>query len=74
MRQLLAEAPFGHWKTTSFTAGLRREKPVASFALDGPMNGEAFLVYVEKILVPTLRRYEIVVKICPPTRSRTRAS
>ena len=61
MCQLLAEAPFGHWKTTSFTAGLRRERPVAPFVLDGPMSGEVFLAYVEKILVPTLRPYEIVV-------------
>ncbi len=60
-QRLLAKAPFGHWKTTTFTAGLRRDGLVAPFVLDGPMNGEAFLVYVEKILVPTLRPDEIVV-------------
>ena len=60
-QRLLAKAPFGHWKTTTFTAGLRREGLVAPFVLDGPMNGEAFLVYVEKILVPALRPDEIVV-------------
>ena len=60
-QRLLAKAPFGHWKTTTFTAGLRRNGLVAPFVLDGPMNGEAFLVYVEKVLVPTLQPDEIVV-------------
>ena len=59
--RLLAKAPFGHWKTTTFTAGLRRNGLVAPFVLDGPMNGEAFLVYVEKILVPSLVPDDIVV-------------
>jgi transposase len=29
--------------------------------LDGPMNGPAFLAYVEQVLVPTLKRGMIVV-------------
>jgi transposase len=29
--------------------------------LDGPMNGHAFLAYVEQVLVPTLKRGMIVV-------------
>lgn len=41
-QRLLAKAPFGHWKTTTFTAGLRRNELVAPFILEGPMNGEAF--------------------------------
>ncbi len=60
-QRLLAKAPFGHWKTTTFTAGLRRNALVAPFILEGPMNGEAFLVYVEKILVPSLVPDDIVV-------------
>jgi len=59
--RLRAKAPGGHWKTTTFTAGLRRNALVAPFILDGPMNGDAFLVYVEKILVPTLQLGDIVV-------------
>jgi transposase len=45
----------------TFTAGLRRNGLVAPFILDGSMNGEAFLVYVEKMLVPTLAPDDIVV-------------
>ena len=60
-QRLLAKAPFGHWKTGAFAAGLRRNELVAPFILEGPMNGEAFRVYVEKILVPALAPDDIVV-------------
>jgi transposase len=60
-QRLIGREPWGHWKTTTFTAGLRRDGLVAPFVLDGPMNGEAFLVYVEKILVPALSPGDIVV-------------
>ena len=60
-QRLVGHEPWGHWKTTTFTAGLRCDGLVAPFVLDGPMNGRAFLVYVEKILVPQLRAGDIVV-------------
>src|SRR5438034_1282257 len=60
-QRLVGREPWGHWKTTTFTAGLRCDGLVAPFVLDGPMNGEAFLVYVEKILVPALSPGDIVV-------------
>lgn len=59
--RLIGKAPFGHWKTTTFTAGLRCDGLVAPWVLDGPMNGEAFRVYVEKVLVPCLSQGDIVV-------------
>ena len=49
-----AAVPHGHWKTTTFTAGLRLDGLTAPMLLDGPMNGVAFLAYVEQVLVPTL--------------------
>jgi transposase len=60
-RRLVATAPWGHWKTTTFTAGLRCDSIVAPWVLDGPMNGEAFLVYVEKVLAPSLSPGDLVV-------------
>lgn len=51
---MLAKAPWGHWKTTTFVAGLRRDGMIAPFVLDLPMNGEAFLVYLETTLIPAL--------------------
>jgi len=59
-QRLLAKAPFGHWKTTTFVAALRRGELGAPMVLDGPMTGQAFLAYVEQVLVPTLRPDEIV--------------
>ncbi len=54
-------APFGHWKTMTFVAGLRLAGLTAPWVLDGPMDGEAFRVYVRYVLAPTLRRGDIVV-------------
>ncbi len=49
-----AAVPQGHWKTTTFTAGLRVDGLTAPMLLDGPMNGAAYLAYVEQVLVRTL--------------------
>lgn len=59
--RLRAKAPWGHWKTTTFTAGLRCGGITAPFVLDGPMNGQAFRAYVEQVLAPTLAEGDIVV-------------
>jgi transposase len=56
-----ASVPHGHWKMTTFTAGLRLAGMTAPLILDGPMDGECFLSYVEQILVPTLRPRDVVV-------------
>jgi transposase len=59
--RLRAGIPFGHWKTTTFIAGLRLTGMIAPMVLDGPINGEAFQVYVEQVLVPELRPGDIVI-------------
>ena len=59
--RLFASLPHGHWRTTTFVAGLRLSGIDAPMVIDGPMNGEAFLAYVEQILVPSLRPGDIVV-------------
>ena len=56
-----ASIPHGHWKTTTFTAGLRLDGLAAPMILDGPMHAEAFLAYVEQVLVPELKPGDIVV-------------
>jgi transposase len=59
--RLRAAIPHGHWKTTTFVAGLRNSGMVAPMVLDGPINGNAFQAYVDQVLVPDLRRGDIVV-------------
>jgi transposase len=57
----VASVPHGHWKTTTFIAGLRYHDITAPMVLDGPMDGEAFLVYVRTFLCPTLHPGDIVI-------------
>jgi transposase len=53
-RRVRDKQPWGHWKTTTFTCGLRCDGLVAPWVLDGAMNRDAFEVYVEKVLAPSL--------------------
>ncbi len=57
----VAPIPHGHWKTTTFTAGLRLGGMVAPMVLDGAMDGDAFRAYVEQVLVPELTKGDVVI-------------
>jgi putative transposase len=59
--RIKAHVPHGHWQTMTFLAALRHDRVTAPWLLDGPINGETFRVYVEDVLVPTLRPGDIVV-------------
>ncbi len=59
--RLRAAIPRGHWKTTTFVAGLRNTGMVAPMVLDAPINGIAFQAYVDQVLVPELHSGGIVV-------------
>jgi transposase len=60
-RKLLAKVPHGHWRTLTFVAALRRDRIDAPCVLDGPINGDSFLAYVEQFLVPALSPGDIVM-------------
>jgi transposase len=60
-QRVAGKQPWGHWKTTTFVAGLRLGELSAPFVLDGAMNRDAFETYVEKVLAPSLSRGDIVV-------------
>ena len=59
--RLKAQVPHGHWQTMTFVAALRHDRIDAPWLLDGPINGETFQLYVEQVLVPTLKPGDIVV-------------
>jgi transposase len=59
--RLVAKVPHGHWNTTTFLAALRHDRIDAPCLFDGPINGELFLAYVERVLVPTLKPGDIVI-------------
>jgi transposase len=60
-QRLIMSVPHGHWKMTTFVAGLRHDRIDAPCVIDGPMNGELFRAYVEQFLAPTLSPGDIVV-------------
>ena len=60
-RRLVDKVPHGHWKTSTFLAALRCDRVEAPCLFDGPINGERFLAYVTKFLVPALKPDDIVV-------------
>jgi transposase len=59
--RLVGHVPLGQWRTATFVAGLRHNKMVAPMVIEGAMSGDMFLAYVRQVLVPTLRRNDIVV-------------
>ena len=59
--RLRAGIPHGHWKTTTFAGALTTRGFIAPWVLDGPINREAFETYIAKVLVPELRRGDIVI-------------
>jgi|HubBroStandDraft_1064217.scaffolds.fasta_scaffold337701_1 transposase len=59
--RLLSKVPYGHWNTMTFIAALRHDRIEAPWLLDGPINGESFRIYVEKVLVPTLHTGDLVI-------------
>ena len=59
--RLTDKVPHGHWKTMTFVAALRHDRIAAPWLLDGPIDGETFTTYVEKVLLPILKPGDIVV-------------
>jgi transposase len=60
-KRLVAAAPHGHWRTSTFLAGLRHDRLVAPVVFNGAINGAAFKAYVEQALAPTLSVGDVVV-------------
>lgn len=53
--------PHGHWKTTTFLAGLSSSGFIAPLVTDGAMTGELFRSWAEQMLAPELRPGDLVV-------------
>lgn len=60
-QRIKAKVPHGRWQTMTLMAALRHDRITAPWFIEGPINGEAFLLYIEKVLVPTLRHGDIVI-------------
>ena len=60
-QRLVDRTPFGHWRTSTYIAGLRCDGLIAPAVFDGAINGDSFLAYVEQVLVPALRPGDTVL-------------
>jgi transposase len=59
--RLTAKVPHGRWKTMTFLAALRHDRIEAPWLIEGPIDGNSFRIYVEKVLIPTLRPGDLVI-------------
>jgi len=59
--RLIGKVPHRSWKTMTFLAALRHDRIEAPWLIEGPIDGETFRTYVEKVLLPTLRPGDIVI-------------
>jgi len=53
--RLVSTVPHGHWRLTTFIAGLCQSEVVAPLVLDGAMTGAAFRAYAEQAPAPVLK-------------------
>ena len=60
-QRLHAKAPFGHWLTQTFIAGLRCYGLTAPWVIDGPLTRRIFETSVETQLAPTLLQGDVVI-------------
>lgn len=60
-KRLIGRVPHGHWKTTTFVAGLRNNAITAPLVIDCPMTGDIFRAWLRQFLIPTLSPGDIVV-------------
>jgi transposase len=60
-QRLIGSVPQGHYQTSTMIAALKLQGPQAPWMFDGPMDGELFLAWVKKGLVPVLQRDDVVI-------------
>jgi len=59
--RLVASVPHGHRKTSTFIGCLHEGGMAAPYVLDGAVNGELFVAYIEQQAVPSLARGDVLI-------------
>ena len=70
---MVASAPLAGWQAVRFLGALTAGGLVAPWALEGAINGEWFLAYVEQVLVPPLKPGDVVILDNLPAHKGTAA-
>ena len=60
-QRLPAKVPHGRWTTMTPFTMIASDRVEAPWLIDGPINGDSFRLYIDKVLIPTLRHGDIVV-------------
>jgi transposase len=60
-QRFVAKVPHRRWTTTTFVAALRLDRIEAPWLIEGPIDGESFRTYIERVLLPTLREGDVVI-------------
>lgn len=59
--RLYDAAPAGRWETTTMIGSIRLDGSVAPMVIEGATDAAVFRAYVKHVLVPTLRKDDIVI-------------
>jgi transposase len=54
-------APIGHWNTATMLSSIRLDASTEALVIDGSVNKDVFIAYIEQGLAPTLRPGDIVI-------------
>ena len=60
-QRLNGKAPFGHWGTQTFIAGLKCDGLIAPWVINAPMNRVIFETYIKTQLAPALNVGDVVI-------------
>ena len=60
-QRVVDRVPHGHYQTTTLVSGIRLGGPCAPWLFEGAMDGEMFLAWVVRGLVPTLQKGDLVI-------------
>ena len=59
--RLVQAVPHGHWHISTFIGALRHDGMIAPCVVDGAIDGDLFVAYVEQQLAPVLRPGDTVI-------------
>jgi transposase len=60
-QRVVEAVPHGHWHISTFIGALRQSGMIAPCVIDGAVDGDMFVAYVEQVLVPELQPGDIVI-------------
>lgn len=59
--RLRASVPHGHWKLLTILAAMTLRGVQAAMTIDAATDSDVFIAFIEQVLVPTLRRGQVVI-------------